>query len=49
MTVVFNEAQLQVVGEKTPLTFTGSILEVECGEGFLAVLRQAEDGTESLW
>ncbi|MEZ4508967.1 MAG: hypothetical protein R2881_04770 [Eubacteriales bacterium] len=48
MTVVFNEAQMQVVGEKTPLTFKGSILEVECGEGFLAVLLQTEDGSESL-
>jgi hypothetical protein len=48
MTVVFNEAQLQVVGENTPLTFTGAILEVECGEGYLAVLRQTENGAESL-
>jgi len=48
MTVVFNEAQLQVVGEKTPLTFTGIVEEVECGTNYLAVLRQAEDGTESL-
>ncbi len=48
MTVVFNEAQLQVVGEKTPLTFTGMIMEVECGTNHLAVLRKAEDGTEGL-
>lgn len=48
MTVVFNEAQLQVVGEKTPLTFTGFIREVECGVKHLAVLRQAEDGSESV-
>lgn len=48
MTVVFNEAQLQVVGEKTPITFTGSVEEVECGKGYLAVLQKAEDGTESL-
>ncbi len=48
MTVVFNEAQLQVVGEKTPLTFTGSIQEVECGVDHLAVLRQAEDESESV-
>lgn len=48
MTVVFNEAQLQVVGEKTPLTFTGFIKEVECGVGHLAVLRQADDGKESV-
>ncbi|NLI54117.1 MAG: hypothetical protein GX417_07295 [Clostridiales bacterium] len=48
MTVVFNEAQLQVVGEKTPLTFTGAIQEVECGTDYLAVLRQAEDGTQSV-
>jgi hypothetical protein len=48
MTVVFNEAQLQVVGEKTPLTFTGYIQEVECGVNHLAVLRQAEDGSESV-
>lgn len=48
MTVVFNEAQLQVVGDKTPLTFTGYIQEVECGVNHLAVLRQAEDGSESV-
>lgn len=48
MTVVFNTAQLQVVGEKTPLTFTGTITEVECGKNYLAVLRTAEDGTEGL-
>ena len=48
MTVVFNKAQLQVVGEQMPLIFTGSIQEVECGTDYLAVLRQAEDGTESV-
>jgi hypothetical protein len=48
MTVVFNESQLQVVGEQTPLTFTGTVEEVECGTNYLAVLRQAEDGSESL-
>lgn len=48
MTVVFNEAQLQVVGEKTPLTFTGRVKEVECGTKHLAVLRAAEDGSESV-
>ena len=48
MTVVFNKAQLQVVGEKTPLTFTGSVEEVECGTGHLAVLQAAEDGSESV-
>lgn len=48
MTVVFNKAQLQVVGEKTPLTFTGAVEEVECGTGYLAVLQQTEDGKESL-
>jgi len=48
MTVVFNKAQLQVVGEKTPLSFTGAVEEVECGTGHLAVMRQAEDGAESV-
>ncbi|MDD4311607.1 MAG: hypothetical protein PHW41_03915 [Eubacteriales bacterium] len=48
MTVVFNEAQLQVVGEKTPLKFTGNVEEVECGTGHLAVMQKAEDGTESV-
>ena len=48
MTVVFNKAQLQVVGEKTPLTFSGSILEVECGTDYLAILQQAQDATESV-
>ena len=48
MTVVFNEAQLQVVGEKTPITFTGSVEEVECGTDYLAVLQKTEDSAESL-
>ena len=48
MTVVFNQSQLQVVGEKTPLSFTGSVEEVECGTNHLALLRQAEDGAESV-
>ncbi len=48
MTVVFNQSQLQVVGEKTPLTFTGVVEEVECGTKHLAVMRQAEDGAESV-
>ena len=48
MTVVFNESSLQVVGEKTPLTFTGTVEEVECGTKNLAVMRQSEDGKESV-
>ncbi len=48
MTIVFNGGQLQVVGEKTPLTFTGQIKEVECGTKHLAVLRAAESGSESV-
>ena len=48
MTVVFNQSQLQVVGEKTPLSFTGVVEEVECGTKHLAVLRAADDGTESV-
>ena len=48
MTVVFNPSQLQVVGEKAPLSFTGEVEEVECGTKHLAVMRKAEDGTESV-
>lgn len=48
MTVVFNEAQLQVVGEKTPLTFTGFVHEVECGKNHLAILRESPEGIESV-
>ena len=48
MTVVFNPSSLQVVGEKTPLTFTGEVEEVECGTKHLAVMRKAEDGSESV-
>jgi hypothetical protein len=48
MTTVFNESQLQVVGEQTPLTFTGVVEEVECGTNHLAVMRAAEDGKESV-
>lgn len=48
MTVVFNAASLQVVGKNKPIAFSGSIQEVECGNTHLAVLRQADDGTESV-
>ena len=48
MTVVFNPSQLQVVGEKAQLSFTGEVEEVECGTKHLAVMRKAEDGTESV-
>ncbi len=48
MTVVFNEASLQVVGEKDTLTFGGSIKEVECGKSHLAVLRRSAEGAESV-
>ncbi|MDO4572338.1 MAG: DUF5711 family protein [Clostridia bacterium] len=48
MTVVFNDASLQVVGRNQPLSFSGRIREVECGSGYLAVLRQADDGSESV-
>lgn len=48
MTTVFNESQLQVVGEQTPLTFTGVVEEVECGTKHLAVMRASEEGKESV-
>jgi len=48
MTVVFNESSLQVVGKNQPLSFNGRIREVECGTNYLAVLRSAEDGTDSV-
>ena len=48
MTVVFNEASLQVVGKKSPITFNGKVREVECGKNYLAVLRTGEDGTDSV-
>lgn len=48
MTVVFNSISLQVVGKNQPLTFPGSIEEVECGTGHLAVLRRTDDGAESV-
>ncbi len=46
MTVVFNEASLQVVGKNKPITFSGKLREVECGTGYLAILRAQEDGAE---
>lgn len=48
MTVVFNSASLQVIGEKAPVSFTGEISEVSCGTDHLAVLRKGADGTDSL-
>jgi len=48
MTVVFNESSLQVVGNNQPITFPGSIREVECGTNYLAVLRTTEDNRENV-
>lgn len=49
MTCVFNDLSLQVIGKgNTPVSFTGRVLAVECGAGYLGVLRRAEDGTESV-
>ncbi|MEG1524937.1 MAG: hypothetical protein RRZ24_10270 [Clostridia bacterium] len=48
LTVVFNAASLQVVGQKAPLAFTGEVKEVECGTNHLAVLRTGEDGIDSV-
>lgn len=48
MTVVFNEASLQVVGRNQPISFPGRIREVECGTDYLAVLLTPGGGTDSL-
>lgn len=48
MTVVFNESSLQVVGKNKPISFTGRVREVECGTNYLAVLRSADDGMDSI-
>lgn len=48
MTVVYNRASLQVVGKPEPLTFTGLVLEVECGTSHLALLRRSDEGMESV-
>lgn len=48
MTVVFNDNSLQVVGKNQPLTFTGRVREVECGTNYLAVLRNSDEGTDSI-
>lgn len=48
MTVVYNSASLQVVGKKAPLTFTGTVHAVECGNEHLAVLRTTEEGVDSI-
>ena len=48
MTVVFNSASLQVIGEKEPISFTGEVREVECGREYLAVLRRGADGADSV-
>jgi hypothetical protein len=49
MTVVFNFASLQVVGEQDTIAFTGAVKEVECGTRHLAVLRTSENGEDGLW
>ena len=47
MTCVFNDLSLQVIGKNNaPVSFTGKVLAVECGTGFIGVLRRSEDGTE---
>ena len=48
MTIVFNSASLQVVGKKEPLTFTGSVREVECGKNHIAVLRTNESNVDTV-
>ena len=48
MTVVFNTASLEVVGKKASMTFNGTVKEVECGTGYLAVLLSTETGDSVL-
>lgn len=47
ITVVYNDTSLQILGRDTPLTFSGTIEEVQCGKGYLAVLVSA-NGVESV-
>ncbi len=49
MTVVFNERSLQVIGARgDPVTMNGTILAVECGYKYLAVLQEDGSGAQSL-
>ena len=49
MTCVYNDLSLQVIGKgNSPISFTGKVLAVECGSGYIGILRRAEDGTESV-
>lgn len=48
MSAVYNASSLHVVGEKQPMTFTGTIDTVECGVSHLAVLRKDSEGAESV-
>ena len=48
MTIVFNEASLQVVGKKEPRAFTGRLREVECGTDYIAILLTNESGVDEV-
>lgn len=48
MTAVYNDISLQVIGGEKPLTFTGKVEAVDCGENYLGVLRTLETGAASV-
>lgn len=49
LTAVFNSNSLQIYAPNTsPLAFTGTVKEAECGKNYLAVLRASDDGKESI-
>lgn len=48
LSVVYTDTMLQIVGQDEPITFTGEILSVECGETHIAVLRRDSGGGESV-
>lgn len=48
ISVVYTGSMLQIIGQSQPVSFTGEILSVECGEQHIGVLRRDSGGGESI-
>ena len=48
ITAVYNDTAMQIVGAEFPIEFSGRVLEVRCGSGYAAVLKQDDQKSYSL-
>lgn len=48
MTAVYNDMSMQIIGKKSPVEFTGRVLALECGDGYVAVLQTDEAGAQTV-